>query len=217
MKQRKLHFTTWLKDLNLPIGETEEEKMIRLLTFGPHNLVKSWQAYDINGCTFYTKAKDIRSRCQNSDVRVDAEDNKWQKNAYYGSIEEIWELNYGMSIQITIFKSQWVKHPQGVEIDDYGFTIIDLTNVGHKVVLAATVAQVFYILDPKDDKKYIVVPRKQWAIRVDDVEDEEEYKQCDKVPFFVDTRRINIVETKISYSNVIPYARTDGEGKLVHV
>jgi hypothetical protein len=34
---------------------------------------------------------------------------------------------------------------------------------------------------------------------------------------FVDTRRINIVETKISYSNVIPYARTDGEGKLVHV
>jgi hypothetical protein len=28
------------------------------------------------------------------------------------------------------------------------------------------------------------------------VEDEEEYNQCDKVPFFVDTRRINIVETK---------------------
>jgi hypothetical protein len=28
-------------------------------------------------------------------------------------------------------------------------------------VLAATVAQVFYILDPKDEKKYIVVPKKQ--------------------------------------------------------
>jgi cephalosporin-C deacetylase-like acetyl esterase len=37
------------------------------------------------------------------------------------------------------------------------------------------------------------------------------------VPFFVDTRRINIIETKISYSNVIPYARTNGEGKLVNV
>jgi hypothetical protein len=49
------------------------------------------------------------------------------------------------------------------------------------------------------------------------VEDEEEYNQCDEVPFFVDTRMINIVETKIFYSNVIPYARTDGEGKLVHV
>jgi hypothetical protein len=45
MKQHKLHFTTWLKDLNLPIDKTEEEKMIRLLTSGPHSLVKSWQAY----------------------------------------------------------------------------------------------------------------------------------------------------------------------------
>jgi hypothetical protein len=69
-----------------------------------------------------------------------------------------------MSLQIPIFKCQWVKHPQGVEIDDYGFTIIDLINVDHKDepwVLIATVAQVFYILDPKDKKKYIVVPGKQ--------------------------------------------------------
>jgi hypothetical protein len=49
------------------------------------------------------------------------------------------------------------------------------------------------------------------------VEDEEECNQCDKMHFFVDTRRINIVETRISYSNVIPYARTDGEGKLIHI
>jgi hypothetical protein len=49
------------------------------------------------------------------------------------------------------------------------------------------------------------------------VEDEEEYNQFDEVPFFVDTTRINIIETKISYSNVIPYARTDGERKLIHV
>jgi hypothetical protein len=106
------------------------------------------------------------------------------------------------------------------EIDNYGFTIVDLRNVGHKDepwVLTTTVAQVFYILDPKDEKKYIVVPKKQQVLRVDDVEDEEEYNQCDDLPFFVDIRRINIVETKISYSNVIPYVCTDGEGKLVHV
>jgi hypothetical protein len=57
-----------------------------------------------------------------------------------------------------------VKHPQGVEIDDYGFTIVDLRNVGHKDepwVLTSTVAQVFYILDPKDEKKYIIVLGKQ--------------------------------------------------------
>jgi hypothetical protein len=42
MKQHKLYFTTWLKDLNLPVGETEEEKMVRLLTSDPHSLVESW-------------------------------------------------------------------------------------------------------------------------------------------------------------------------------
>jgi hypothetical protein len=31
----------------------------------------------------------------------------------------------------------------------------------------------FYILDPKDEKKYIIVPGKQRVVRVDDVEDEE--------------------------------------------
>jgi hypothetical protein len=79
MKQHKLRFRTWLKDLNLPIGETEEGKMIHLLTSSPHSLVKLWQAYDINGCTFYTKAKDSRSQCKNSGVRVDVEDSMGQK------------------------------------------------------------------------------------------------------------------------------------------
>jgi hypothetical protein len=79
MKQHKLHFTIWLNELNLLVGETEEEKMICLLTSGPHSLVKSWHAYGINGCTFYTKAKDSRSQCQNSGVRVDVEDSTGQK------------------------------------------------------------------------------------------------------------------------------------------
>jgi hypothetical protein len=49
------------------------------------------------------------------------------------------------------------------------------------------------------------------------MEDEKEYNQFDEGSFFVDTTRINIIETKISYSNVIPYAHTNGERKLVHV
>jgi hypothetical protein len=48
MKQHKLHFTSWLKDLNIPIA-------------GPHSFFKSWQAYDVNVFIFYTKAKDSRS------------------------------------------------------------------------------------------------------------------------------------------------------------
>jgi hypothetical protein len=112
-----------------------------------------------------------------------------------------------MSLQIPIFKCQWVKHPHGIGVDEYGLTIVDLRNVGHKDepwVLASTVAQVFYILDLNDEKKHIVVPSKQWVVGVDNVEDEEEYNQFDEVPFFVDTTRINIVETKISYAIWFP-------------
>jgi hypothetical protein len=68
-----------------------------------------------------------------------------------------------MSLQILVFKCQWVKHPQGIEVDEYGFTIVDLRNVGYKDepwVLASTIAQVLHILDPKDEKKHIVVPGK---------------------------------------------------------
>jgi hypothetical protein len=47
--------------LNIHVGETPEEKTIYLLAASPHSLVKSWQVYDINEFTFYTKAKDSRS------------------------------------------------------------------------------------------------------------------------------------------------------------
>jgi hypothetical protein len=77
-----------LNDLNPPVGETEEEKMIHLLTSGPHWLVKSWQAYEINECTYYTNAKDSRSLCQNSDVRVDVEDITGQKILIMGTLKK---------------------------------------------------------------------------------------------------------------------------------
>jgi hypothetical protein len=39
----------------------------------------------------------------------------------------------------------------------------------------------------------------------------------DEVPFFVETTMINIIKTKISYSNVIPHVHIDGEEKFIHV
>jgi hypothetical protein len=91
MKQHMLHFTSWLKDLNIPIGETPEEKIIYLLAAGPHSVVKSWQVYDINGFTFYTKAKDRRSQCQNSGVKVDAKDSTGQKMLITGTLKKFWK------------------------------------------------------------------------------------------------------------------------------
>jgi hypothetical protein len=96
MKQHKLHFTAWLKYLNITIGETREEKMIYLLAVGPHIVVKSWQVYDL---TFYTKAKDCRSQCQNGGVRVDAEDSTGQKMLIMGTLKK-----FGKSIMECLYK-----------------------------------------------------------------------------------------------------------------
>jgi hypothetical protein len=63
----------------------------------------------MNEFTFYTKAKDKKSQHQNNGVRVDAEDSEGNLNTYYGYIDEIWELSYGLSLHILIFKCQWVK------------------------------------------------------------------------------------------------------------
>jgi hypothetical protein len=82
---------------------------------------------------------------------------------YYGYIQDIWELDYGARLQIPVFKCQWVKHSNCVSVDNYGITLVDLKNVGHKDdpwVLVDRVAQVFYVLDP-ESRKHAVVSTKQ--------------------------------------------------------
>jgi pyridoxine/pyridoxamine 5'-phosphate oxidase len=54
MKQHKHCFRMWLKDQNLLVGE---EKMMSAFVQSPSWHITIWQAYDINGFTFYTKAK----------------------------------------------------------------------------------------------------------------------------------------------------------------
>jgi hypothetical protein len=49
-----------------------------------------------------------------------------------------------------------------VNVDDYGLTLVDLNNLGHKDdpwVLTDRVAQVFYVLD-SETGKHIVISRK---------------------------------------------------------
>lgn len=102
-------------------------------------------------------------------------------------------------------------------VDNYGFTTVDLSLIGHKNdpwVLADHVAQVFYIIDPANEKKHVVVAGKQRIVGVENVEDEEEYNQFDDVPPFGDPGKIKLVEATLDRS-VMPYMRLDGVGKTV--
>ena len=68
---------------------------------------------------------------QNSVVHVDAFDSKMQKTTYYGQIGEIWELLY-VGFKVPVFRCRWVQGSQGVMKDRYGFTTVDLNQVGYR-------------------------------------------------------------------------------------
>jgi hypothetical protein len=80
---------SWLSEQ--VIGDSTIHPQLALLARGPSTIVK-FQAYDLNGYTFYTRDQDRKTTHQNSGVRIDAMDSNNNKNSYYGVIEEIWEL-----------------------------------------------------------------------------------------------------------------------------
>jgi hypothetical protein len=175
-------FNIWFKKRIHNLSSCTDEGL-RNLAEGPLFTVTSYQGYDINGYTFYTLAQDQKSIYQNSGVRIDAFDsNDMQKDAYYGQIEEIWELTYpGLkdhSFKIPIFRCRWVQGTRGVTKDNYGFTTVDFEQVGYKeepFVLASQVSQVFYVLDTRNKKRLVVLPSKKRVVGVENAVDEEEY------------------------------------------
>ena len=187
MKEHKNKFISWLKELDIPEGETIEERTIKALASGPSRQVTTWQNYDISGFTFCTKSKDQKSIAQNSGVRCDALDPETgDENMFFGNVDAIWELDYG-TFQVPMFRCQWVEDKH-VTVDNYGVRVLDLSKVGYKDdpwIMANRAAQVFYveqILCPNEKKstdkpKHVVIPGKQQAIGVDGVSDLDEFNE----------------------------------------
>src|SRR5438105_3429962 len=132
MKQQKLHFGPWFKKESIEDNRSIEAEMLKMLARGLATLVTLWQGYDINGWMFYTKQKDMKSKSQNSGIYTESLDSAGNKNIYYRFIEDIIELDYGENVQVSVFKCKWAKAPNGVEVDKYGFTIVDLNVAGYK-------------------------------------------------------------------------------------
>ncbi|XP_040379887.1 uncharacterized protein LOC102719111 [Oryza brachyantha] len=217
-KEHKRRFASWFKDLNLPVGDCMEQPTLQRLACGPSSIVNSWQGYDINGFTLYTSTKDMKSIAQNSGVHVQAIDTNGEKKSYYGTIQEIWKLDYGLNIQIPVLRCQWFKDTTGVSVDDYGLMIVDHSKTCHKDdpwILAERVIQVFYVKDPSDERKTIVVSGKQQIVGIDNIEDPNDYNQFADVPLFTDLpMRIKKVEKTIDEANM-SYVRSDGAAKII--
>jgi hypothetical protein len=71
------------------INDINVEYQLYLLAKTPSSTVLTFQGYEINGNTFYTRDQDNKSSNQNSGVRIDATDTNGERNTYYGYIDEI--------------------------------------------------------------------------------------------------------------------------------
>nr|ABA98327.2 transposon protein, putative, CACTA, En/Spm sub-class [Oryza sativa Japonica Group] len=197
-------FPAWLRQ-HLMGNETINQQLA-FLARGPSGSIATFQGYEINGYTFYTRAQDMKSTNQNSVVRIDAMGHDGTTGTYYGAIEDIWELDYG------------------IMIDDSGMTTVDLNKVGYSdehFVLSNDVTQVFYVKDmsskekkgrgPDEPKRHVVLPGKRKIVGVEDKTDED-YDQLDGQPPFTVT-----IDPSILLSNEdTPYSCSDHkEGTIV--
>ncbi|KAK1631840.1 hypothetical protein QYE76_006155 [Lolium multiflorum] len=205
---RKAHmetFGSWLRKHLMHDNKVVDQ--LYMLAKTPSSTITTFQGYEINGNTFYTIAQDKKSTNQNSGVRFDAATENGQKVTYYGYIEEIWELDYGPSFKVPLFRCKWFKLTGGgVKVDQqYGMTMVDFNNLGYleePFVLAKDVAQVFYVKDmsskPRkrkdkkmistscdDPKRHIVLSGKGNIVGVEDKTDmSEDYNMFGEIPPF---------------------------------
>ncbi|KAJ9545766.1 hypothetical protein OSB04_025473 [Centaurea solstitialis] len=211
-------FATWFKErVKQDRGRENVDQVVEHLAYGPVHVVSTYQAYDINGYTFYTKKQDDKSTLQNSGVTLIATTTEFSgsnndarsriaKDSYYGVIQEIWELDYTL-FKVPLFKCKWVENRRGVKVDNDGFTIIDLSKDGYvsePFILAKQASQVFFVEDPKDSKWHIVLHGKRHILGVENVMDEDEYDQFDELPPF----SIGVPSTNVPHDET-NYLRTD--------
>jgi hypothetical protein len=144
---------------------------IRNIAARPLFTITRYEGMDINGYTFYTMIKDKKSVYQNSGVLVRAvvddshdDDDDTETDAYYGQIEEIWELDY-VGLKVALFRCRWVPNgKRAVSKDKYGYVSVYLRVFCYKnepFVFANDVEQVFYIPDLANENGSVVMPGKK--------------------------------------------------------
>jgi hypothetical protein len=104
----QLHMATfgdWLQRRLMNDNDVEEQ--LYLLAKLSSLTILTFQGYGINANTVYMVAQDKNCTNQKSGVRFYAVTDKERKDTCYGYIEEIWELDYGPSFKVPLFRCRW--------------------------------------------------------------------------------------------------------------
>ncbi|VVA39588.1 PREDICTED: transposase, partial [Prunus dulcis] len=120
---------------------------LRWLAAGPNMVVPLYRSYLIKGIKFNIKAQDDVWTTQNSGVYLLAHTmqvaSAKDKNPILSNMGF-----YGFTIPV--FRCDWIDS-SGLVVDELGFTLVDLSKIGHRndqFVLASQVKQIFFIDDP---------------------------------------------------------------------
>jgi hypothetical protein len=142
----------------------------------------TYEAYDINGYTFYMMAKDENSDYQNSGVTMESY-TSYVKLRSYGRIDEILELDYSGE-KVLMFHVRWAK---SIIKEDHGFTTMctleaksksagaNITTKYEPCVLAKHVDQCFFITDPSRPSRVVMRRGKRTIVRMDGVTNKEDF------------------------------------------
>ena len=89
-----------------------------------------------------------------------------------------------MDCRFALFHCQWVSNHQ-VNLANSGHITVNLDRVAYKddpFVPANLVHQVFYIVDPKNKNRHVVLPSKRSIMGVDGVDSAKDYNNIDVIP-----------------------------------
>lgn len=143
-------------------------KDLEVFSLGPNRRARKFNGYVINGYRFHTKSRDSQCTTQNSGVFLTAETTCFASSRdenpivgnvnYYGSIEEIFELDYWGAFTVVLFKCCWYQEGK----DLYGLTQVNFSKLCQKsdpYVMASQVRQVFYVEDPIEKNVNYVIKK----------------------------------------------------------
>lgn len=191
-------FIRWFEDsVHSRPSDEDVSETIRWLAFGPGSTVHTYQGFDMNGFTWYTRTQDSKSTVQNSGVTLVAlAASGDMPQPFYGWIEEIWEVDY-VKFKIPLFYCKWIDNGRGVQRDEDGFVTVDFSRLGYHddpFILAKQAKQVFYVVDPADKKRHVVLAGKRHIVGIGDVVDEDDYDKFDETGPFCNGTAIQPVD-----------------------
>ncbi|KAL8120317.1 hypothetical protein AgCh_017475 [Apium graveolens] len=168
-KRERTHtsdFWIWLKEQILSKDSIFRD--LEVLALEPKRAAGRFTGYVVNGYRFHTNSRDSRCITQNSGVFVTADTTSFASSKdenpvvgnvnYYGSVEEIFELDYWGGFNVVLLKCCWYQE----EKDEYELTKVNSNKLSHKnnpYVMSSQVQQVFYVQDPIQKMVHYVIKK----------------------------------------------------------